>query len=47
MEEAREELLKSLQEALNPTEEEFLFAKEKLRKGELFGRESGEAEAEA
>jgi predicted Zn-dependent peptidase len=47
VEEAREELLKSLQEALNPTEEEFLFAKEKLRKGELFGRESGEAEAEA
>jgi len=47
IDEALKELKKLLAEVLSVSEEEFEFAKSKLFKEELFGRESGEAEAAA
>ncbi|RUM45934.1 MAG: insulinase family protein [Desulfurobacterium sp.] len=47
IEESRKALKETLKEVLSIPREEFEFAKEKLYKGEMFARESGEAEADA
>jgi predicted Zn-dependent peptidase len=47
IEESRKALKDTLQEVLSISKEEFEFAKDKLYKGEMFARESGEAEADA
>jgi len=47
VDECRKAVRELLEELFSITREEFEFAKEKLRKGELFGRESGEAQADA
>ncbi len=47
VDEALRELRELLSQVPSITKEEFEFAKSKLFKGELFGRESGEAEADA
>ncbi|TCK06313.1 M16 family metallopeptidase [Phorcysia thermohydrogeniphila] len=47
IDESRKALKDTLQEVLSISKEEFEFAKEKLYKGEMFARESGEAEADA
>jgi predicted Zn-dependent peptidase len=47
IEESKKALKETLQEVLSISQEEFEFAKAKLYKGEMFARESGEAEADA
>jgi len=47
VEEARKAIREVIEEVFEVSRNEFEFAKAKLRKGELFGRESGEATADA